>query len=285
MALGSATHLWLLGTPSVETLHAWVLEAVPAATESDVVALRLGQRTLLAAVNTSDRAWWSRSVDVVSGVQPHGMESIFIGLYPDSGEWEVTDRHGARVETEARAKDVVRSVVPLELTELHHYVEWAQEVEELDSGAVVPELRDVRVEVLTLGLPSLDSARDERGPSARDERAPSARDERGARDEPVAPPGPIDVAVRAFSWLVLVPYLALGLAGPVFAWWQLLPGLLVPLEGAGVGMVLLMETAFVLPFILVWRRFPRWARALVVGVHVLAFAAGILRALTTGEGP
>lgn len=140
-------------------------------------------------------------------------------------------------------------------------------MEELDPGAVVPELGDVRVEVLTLGLPSLDSARDERGP----------------RVEPVAPRGPIDVAVRAFSWLVLVPYLALGLAGPVFAWWHLLPGLLVPLEGAGVGMVLLMETAFVLPFILVWRRFPRWARVLVVGVHGLAFAAGILRALTTGE--
>jgi hypothetical protein len=266
MALGSATHLWLLGTPSTETLRAWVLEAVPAATESDVVALRLGPRTLLAAVNTSDRAWWSRSVDVVSGVQPHGMESIFIGLYPDSGEWEVTSRHGARVETEARAKEVVRSVVALELTELHHYVEWAQAVEELDSGAVVPELDGVTVEVLTLGLPSLDSARDERAPSLR------------AR-------GPLDVAVRAFSWLVLLPYLALGLAGPVFGWWHLLPGLLVPLEGAGVGMVLLMEAVFLLPFILVWRRFPRWARALVVGVHVLAFAAGILRALTTGENP
>lgn len=262
MALGSATHLWLFGTPSVETLRAWILESVPAATEADVLALRLGQRTLLTAINTSDRAWWSRSVDVVSGVKPQGVESVFIAVYPDTGDWEVLDRTGAHAESEADARAVVGAVVPLELTELDHYVEWAHEVEELESGALVPSLGEVRVEVLTLGLPP--------GPARRVESIAQKVD------------GPLGVvtsaAVQAFGWAVLLPYLTLGLAGPVLAWWFLLPTMISPLETSGVLTVLVLEAVFLLPFVLVWRRFPGWARGLVVAVHLGAFAAGLLHA-------
>ena len=262
MALGSATHLWLMGTPSTETLRAWVLEALPAATEADVIALRLGARTLLAAVNTSDREWWRRSVDLVSGVKPQGVESVFIAVYPDTGDWEVLDRRGAHAESEVDARAVVGAVVPLELKELHHYVEWAHEVEELETGALVPALGETRVEVLTLGLPP--------GPPRRLESiAPKA----------VAPLAQVaDAAVKGFGWAVLLPYLALGLAGPVLAWWHLLPQMISPLETSGVVTIVVMETVFLLPFVLVWRRFPAWARGLVVAVHFGAFAAGLFHA-------
>ena len=263
MALGSATHLWLFGTPSPETLRAWVLEAVPAATEADVHALRLGQRTLLTAINTSDRDSWSRSVHVISGIKPQGVESVFIGVYPDTGDWEVLDRSGAHADTEEDARAVVGAVVPLDLKELHHYVDWAHEVEELETGALVPSLGEVRAEVLTLGLPP--------GP---------ARPMQAFVQKVESPVGQVTSAVvKGFGWAVLLPYLAFGLAAPVFAWWHLLRAMISPLELSGIGLILVMETGFLLPFVLVWRRLPNWARAVVIGVHVGGFAAGLFHAL------
>jgi len=43
-----------------------------------------------------------------------------------------------------------------------------------------------------------------------------------------------------------------------------------------------METGFLLPFVLVWRQLPNWARVVVVGVHLGSFAAGLFHALGPG---
>lgn len=178
-------------------------------------------------------------------------------------DWEVVERTGEHVGSEARAKEVVRTVVPLGLKELHHYVEWAHELEEVAPGALAPSLEGVRVEALTLGLPP--------GP----ERPPEA-----VAAEVAGPPSQVSAAaVMGFKRIVLVPDLTLGLAVPVLAWWYLLPLMLAPPDLASLVTVLVMESAFLLPFVLVWRRLPPWARGLVIGVHLVSFAAGLLRTL------
>lgn len=271
MALGSATHLWIDGTPEPAELREWVLAARPDAREDDLLALRLGPRTLLCAVNTSDRAWWSRSVDVVSAVRPRAAGWTALGVYPDTGDFELSASDGVSVswdqahppEADALglAGERIRRLVPLALTQVDHYVEWAHEVEDCVAGDPAPELTGVVVEPLALGLPP----------------GPDRRPPPGAAAATSAAQRVADGAVRAFGLVLLVPYLALGLAVPPLAWWHLLGAMLE--EGvAGAVTMAIMEAAFALPFALTWRRMPRWAHVVVVAGHLLAFAVGLAHA-------
>lgn len=274
MALGYATHLWLHGVPSEATLRGWVQAGFPEVREDDLVALRLGGQTLLCAVNTSDGDWRSRSRSLISSLRPDALDWTFVDLRPDACSWHVSSSAGDELSCDGdaepptedvdQARALLQAQVPLALAELHHYVEWAHDLEACAPGSLAPGLPETRVEPLVLGLP----AGPDRSPSPLAQ-ATSAAAHAG---EALA-----DVAVRTFGLALLLPYLGLGLAGPAFAWWYLLGGLL---EGgtAGFVTVAILEAMFALPFTLTWKRMPGWARALVVTVHVLALVVGLARA-------
>jgi len=179
MAYGFATHLWISGTPESATLRAWLLAAAPDAREEDVVALRLGERTLLAAVNTSEHDARWRGIRLVTTVTKHvrGFAWVSIDIHPDQGFWRIERQDGEviswdpdglpttegaetsdAVEPDAklveRAKGVIRSLVPLELREYHHYVDWGHQLEDTPDGAPAPGLTGVHVRRFATGLPS-----------------------------------------------------------------------------------------------------------------------------------
>jgi hypothetical protein len=179
MAYGFAAHLWIFGTPEPATLRAWLLAAAPDAREEDVVAVRLGQRTLLAARNTNEREARWRGIKLVTGAAQHvrGFEWVSIDLHPDQDSWcierpdgevlswdptELPESEGSEASAPAkpgaefveRARGIIRSLVPLELRELHHYVDWAHQLEDTPDGAPAPELAGHPVRRFTLGLPS-----------------------------------------------------------------------------------------------------------------------------------
>jgi hypothetical protein len=179
MAYGFAAHLWIFGTPEPATLRAWLLAVAPDAREEDVVAVRLGQRTLLAAVNTNERDARWRGIRLVTSVaqQVRGFEWVSIDLHPDQDFWRIERPDGdvlswgptAPPEPEGaeasepvrpgaqlveRARGVIRSLVPLELRELHHYVDWAHQLEDTPDGAPAPQLAGNPVRRFALGLPS-----------------------------------------------------------------------------------------------------------------------------------
>ncbi|WPB76601.1 hypothetical protein KYC5002_47390 [Archangium violaceum] len=178
MAYGFATHLWILGTPEPLTLRAWLLAAAPDAREGDVVALRLGERTLLAAVNKNEREARWRSIGLVTSVAQHvrGFEWVSLHLYPDHDLWRIERQDGEVLswdpntlpepegaeppepprpgaELMERARSVIRSLVPLELHELHHYIDWGHELEDTPDGALAPSLEGDSVRRFALGLP------------------------------------------------------------------------------------------------------------------------------------
>ncbi len=264
MALGSVTHLWIFGAPSPEALRSAVLAAMHDAREDEVLALRLGPRTLLAAVNTSDRAWRRRSIDLVSGVRLAAFETVFVAMYPDVDAWELISRTGEEITRDdlPSARLLLRELVPLELKELHHYVEWAQALEETSSGQPAPALRGVNVEVLSLGLPPATHVV-----------SPVV----AVVGEVVSPV--LEAVVQTVKWGVLIPYLLLGLAGPLLAWWYLLPGMMDPPGLASLVTIVVLEAAFALPFALIWRRMPRWSRWGMVVTHALALGAGLVHAM------
>jgi hypothetical protein len=168
MSYGFATHLWILGRPGAATLKRWIQAAKPDAKEQDIVAYELDDRTRLSAVNTDDRQARWRSIEIVTSVsaQVDGFEWVKIDLHPDHDSWSIARSTGELLERDPeknreptapeieRAKGIIRDLVPLELQEIHHYVDWAQELEERSDAAPVPNMPTIVRHQLSLGLPS-----------------------------------------------------------------------------------------------------------------------------------
>jgi hypothetical protein len=157
MAYGYATHLWIDGAPDAETLRQWVVGGLPDATERDLEVFRLGNRTLVSAINIDDRdvRWRSiRLVESVAGQLPDGVRKTFVNLQPDVESYEVNGEIDLGDAAQmAAAKAQLRRLVPLELEEIYHYVDWAHELEEAEEGSPVPSLPGVLVQRVLLGLP------------------------------------------------------------------------------------------------------------------------------------
>lgn len=170
MAYGFATHLWVLGKPSPSQIREWLKSAVPDVHEGDVEVWQLGERVVLGAVNTSDREWRWRSIGVVHATRPavQGFEWVSVDVHPDHNSWRVERSSGEVFEWDSEeaddgqdepspesirgAKEILRSLVPLKLEQLHHYVDWAHELEEVGDGGLAPEL-NVASHRLALELP------------------------------------------------------------------------------------------------------------------------------------
>jgi hypothetical protein len=273
MAYGFATHLWIYGTPSGETLRRWVVESCPDARETDLVVFRLGDRTVISAANVDDRTARYRSIGVVGSLArgvPSGMATTFVDLQPDVESYVVDDEVDARDPDQVEAaKRRLQKLVRLELEELYHYVDWAHALEELEDGAPAPSLPGVAVQRLELGLPP---------------RAARASSPVGAAVTPVglAGAGPSG-AVTAVAWLFFAPLLVLSIAGPLAAFPALLPSMIRDGDvGSGVFVTALMEAGFALPLVLVWTRVPRWGRATLIFVHVGAVLLGLGRGFVLG---
>lgn len=172
MAYGYACHLWVLGAPEPSTLKGWLVAAIPEVREGDLEVWRLGQRLLVGAVNTSDREARLRSMRTVEALAAavKGFDWVRLELFPDSGfwslersaepalSWDADDEEGdPPIALLQQAKEVVRALVPLELAELHHYVDWAHALEATVPGEPAPALR-VPVERVSLGLPAAPPA-------------------------------------------------------------------------------------------------------------------------------
>lgn len=145
MAFGSVTHLWIEGAPTPETLRRWVTGGMPNATEGDLIAYRLGARTLLSAINISHREARSRSEEVVAQTSVDAdVGCTLVEFNPDHGSYsidgEAIDPADAAQVGAARAH--LASVLQLEVDSLDAYVEWGQALEE------TPD-----VERLAIGLP------------------------------------------------------------------------------------------------------------------------------------
>ncbi len=167
MAYGSATHLWILGTPTPSEVKEWLSTVAPDVHSGDVDAWQLGDRLLLGAVNTSEHEWRSRSIGVVSSLSStiKGFDWVSIDIQPELDSWRIENSAGALLERSEQpdnesqlslemleqAKKLVRELVPLKLEELHHYVDWAHELEDLGTGQPAPEL-GVPVHRIELGL-------------------------------------------------------------------------------------------------------------------------------------
>lgn len=164
MSYGFATHLWIHGTPIVAVLKNWILAAAPDATDADLSAIRLGDRTLLAAVNTNDREVRWRSIGIVGSVPAHieGFDWTLIDIHPDASSCEVTgsaleairwdDSSAPSAALVDATRQRIRHLVPLKLEHVHHYVDWAHELEDVDDGGPAPHM-SAMVELLSLGLP------------------------------------------------------------------------------------------------------------------------------------
>lgn len=170
MAYGFATHLWLLGAPVPAQVTDWLVAAAPDIHQGNVEVWRLGDRVLISALNTSDRESRWRSIDLVNSLPAlaKGFEWVSIDIQPDHGFWRVQKSTNEALEWDPdqaeeehpeapaalveRAKQLVRSLVPLKLDELHHYVDWAQELEATQEGATENVL-NVPIQRLSLGLP------------------------------------------------------------------------------------------------------------------------------------
>lgn len=171
MAYGFATHLWVLGAPAPDQLKEWLLAAAPDLHQGDVEVWRLGDRVLVGALNTSDRESRWRSIGVVNSLSAFvkGFEWASIDIQPDHDIWRIQQSTHEAIEWDPeeaeeehpeapaalveKAKELVRSLVPLKLDELHHYVDWAHELEETQEGATAPAL-NVPIRRLLLGLPA-----------------------------------------------------------------------------------------------------------------------------------
>ncbi len=165
MAYGSATHLWIHGTPEAAVLKDWILAAKPDATDADLSAFRLGSRTLLVAVNVNDGELRWRSIRLIGSTSSHirGFDWTLIDMHPDASfcqlegpsfepiHWDERSNPSPAVLDAARAR--IRALVPLELLEVHHYVDWAHKLETIDDGARAPDLTGT-VQFIALNLPA-----------------------------------------------------------------------------------------------------------------------------------
>src|SRR5262249_50282728 len=107
MAYGFATHLWIHGTPEPDVLRTWLQAAVRDVKEEDLVALRLGDRTLLMPVNTAQRDQRWRSIGIIEAVsaQVKDHDWVSVDLMPDLDSWRVERRGGPALEWDPEGGD------------------------------------------------------------------------------------------------------------------------------------------------------------------------------------
>jgi hypothetical protein len=113
---------------------------------------------LVSAADLDDRERRWRAIGAVFAVAPlvRGFEWVAVDVQPDHESWRLekstgevlewdpesppAGERGARRDSVEVAKGWLRTLVPLELKELHHFVDWAQVLDAVDDGGIAAPL-------------------------------------------------------------------------------------------------------------------------------------------------